>query len=361
MAVLPRAAACALLVGAGWLGVDVARPAAGAPGVLQTLAQSPGDVVRLESVRALPAHLAGEFEEEAGYARQPDGRSLVFDRRRHAVFAVDAARTSVTRLVDIGMETGRLLRPTAFDVHRDGRFVVADAPGLRPRMSVFDASGRLFNYFELGGATPPRITIGNTVLNGIASTRLLGSTLLVNLPEQGGLVSEYSLAGTPVRTFGNLRPTGHERNADVHLAMNAALPVPAPDGHVYVVFLAGTPAFRKYTREGGLVYERVIQSRLLDPHVLTMPTEWPMRSVDGLTFPMVTAMVRAAAVDPRGRLWVATLTSHVYVFDADGEKVATYQLIGAGPILPESLWFTPEGRLLVSPGLYEFAPYGGQV
>lgn len=319
------------------------------------VAQSSG-VIRLESIRAIPAHLAGEFEEPAGFARQPDGTTLVFDRRRHAVFTIDAARSAVSRLVDIGYERGRLLRPAAFDVHGNGTFVVADAPGLQPRISVFEANGRLLNYFEITGTARPRLTIGNTVLNGIASARLLGATILLNMPEQGALVSEYSIAGTPVRTFGTLRATGHEHNPDVHLAMNAALPVPAPDDHVYVVFQAGVPMFRKYTRAGTLVFERVVQGRQLDPHIMTMPTEWPLRTVDGLTFPFVIPMVRAAAVDPRGRLWIATLTSHVYVFDGDGEKVATYQLIGAGPILPDSMWFTPDGHLLVSPGLYEFDP-----
>ena len=319
------------------------------------VAQSSG-VIRLESIRAIPAHLAGEFEEPAGFARQPDGTTLVFDRRRHAVYTIDPARSAVTRLLDIGYERGRLLRPTAFDVHRNGTFVVADAPGLQPRISVFEANGRLLNYFEITGTARPRLTIGNTVLNGIASARLLGDTILLNMPEQGALISEYSIAGTPVRTFGTPRATGHERNPDVHLAMNAALPVPSPDGHVYVVFQAGVPMFRKYTEAGTLVFERVVQSRQLDPHVMTMPTEWPLRTVDGLTFPFVIPMVRAAAVDPRGRLWIATLTSHVYVFDPEGEKVATYQLIGAGPILPDSMWFTPDGHLLVSPGLYEFLP-----
>lgn len=318
-------------------------------------AASATDVIRLESVRALAPHLAGTFEEAAGYARQPDGRSLVFDRRRHAVFAIDRDATAVTRLVDIGYEQGRLLRPTAFDVRRDdGGFLVADAPGLRPRVSVFEPGGTLLNYFEVQGTTRARLTIGNVVLNGIASARLLDDTILLSMPEQGGLVSEYSVAGTAVRTFGALRPTGHEQNPDVHLALNAALPVPAPDGHVYVVFQAGVPVYRKYTRTGTLVFERVVQSRMLDPHVLTMPTQWPLRTADGLTYPLVTPMVHTAAVDPAGNLWIATLTSHVYVFDPEGEKVATVQLVGAGPLMPNSLWFTREGRLLVAPGLYEF-------
>ena len=323
--------------------------------VVTVSAQLPG-TERLHSVRALPPHLAGQFEEASGYAEQADGTSLVFDRRRHAVFSIDAARSRVTQVVEIGYERGRVLRPSAFDVHHNGTFVVADAPGLRPRVSVFEADGRVLNYFEVSGSSRPRLTVGNVVMNGIASARLTGTTVLLNMPEQGGLVSEFSLAGTPLRTFGRLRRTGHEHNQDVHLAMNAALPLPAPDGHVYVVFQAGVPAFRKYTSAGELLFERVVQSRALDPHVMTMPTEWPLRTVDGLTFPFVTPMVRAAAVDPEGHLWIATLTSHVYVFDAEGEKLATYQLVGAGPIVPESMWFTRDGRLLVSPGLYEFEP-----
>lgn len=327
---------------------------AAAAAVPASTTQGPSTVVQLHSTRAIPAHLAGEFEEPAGFARQPDGTSLVFDRRRHAIFTIDAGRTAVRHLVEIGQERGRLLRPTAFDVRADGAFVVADAPALQQRVSVFESDGTLLNYFNISGTARARITLGNIVFNGVASARLLRDTVLINLPEQGGLVTEYSIAGTPLRTFGTLRPTGQERDRDVHLALNAALPVPAPDGHVLVVFQAGPPAFRKYTPDGRLVYERAVQSRQLDPLVLSLPTEWPRRTVDGLTFPVVTPMVRAAAVDRRGALWVATVTSHVYVFDTDGEKVGTYQLIGAGPIIPDSLWFDRDNRLLVSPGLYEF-------
>ena len=140
---LVRAASVALVLAAHLLAafaLPTVQPtsAAWAP---QRAHTRPADVVRLESVGAIPPHLAGQFEEAAGFARRPDGTSLVFDRRRHAVFVIDAARTTVTRLVDIGYERGRLLRPTAFDVRPDGTFLVADAPGLQPRVSVFEAAG----------------------------------------------------------------------------------------------------------------------------------------------------------------------------------------------------------------------------
>jgi hypothetical protein len=78
--------------------------------------------------------------------------------------------------------------------------------------------------------------------------------------------------------------------------------------------------------------------------------------VDDVSYPLVTPVVRTAAVDLEGRLWVGIATGHVYVFDGSGERVRTLQLVGAGVITPQSLWFARDGTLLVSPGLYDFTP-----
>ena len=304
----------------------------------------------------MPPFLAGEFEEATGYALRPDGSALVFDRRRHRVYAIDRRRTAVRPLVEIGYETGRVLRPTSFDVARSGDFLVADAPGRQPRVSVFDASGQVLNTFQVQSTDAPRVTIDNVVLSGIAAARYTGTTVLLNQPERGVLVAEYSVTGALQRQFGLLRRTGVDADPEVHLAYNAALPLPAPDGATLVVFLAGPPAFRRYAPGGQLEFERTIQGREIDTLVLGLPTQWPRRTVDDVSVPLVRPTVRTAAVDPQGRLWVAMSTSHVYVFDADGEKVGTLQLMGAGILAPTSLWFASDGRLLVTPGLYEFAP-----
>ena len=321
--------------------------------------QGVGGASRVEPLRStggIPPFLAGEFEDASGFALRPDGSALVFDRRRHRVYAIDAARTAVTPLVEIGSEVGRVLRPTSFDVARSGDFIVADAPGRQPRVSVFESSGRVLNTFSVAARESPRITVDNVVLDGIAAARYTGTTVLLNQPERGALVAEYSVTGALQRQYGLLRRTGFEADPDVHLAFNAALPIPAPDGGTYVVFLAGPPAFRKYSAGGTLEFERVIQGREIDALVMRMPTQWPRRRVDDVSYPLVLPSVRAAAVDGAGRLWVAMPTSHVYVFDTDGEKVRTLQLIGAGALTPTSMWFAPDGRLLVTPGLYEFSP-----
>ena len=41
---------------------------------------------------------------------------------------------------------------------------------------------------------------------------------------------------------------------------------------------------------------------------------------------------------------------------AIGDKVRTVQFSAAGIITPNSLFFTSAGRLLVTPGCYEFEP-----
>ena len=332
--------------------VVAAALAAGVPASVAAAARA--QVLR--SVGGIPAFLAGEFENATGFARRPDGSSLVFDRRRHRVYQIDAARTVVSPLVEIGYETGRVLRPTSFDVADSGDFIVADAPGRRPRVSVFQANGAALNTFDVAATESPRVIVDNVVLNGIGAARYTGTTVLLNQPERGVLVTEYSVTGVVQRQMGQLRRTGFESDPDVHLAFNTALPLPTRDGGLYVVFLAGPPAFRKYSASGVLEFERVIQGREIDALVLRMPTQWPRRRVDDVSVPVVPPMVRTAAVDRQGRLWVAMPTSHIYVFDEDGEKVQTWQLAGAGVLTPSSLWFAPDGRLLVTPGLYEFAP-----
>jgi hypothetical protein len=47
---------------------------------------------------------------------------------------------------------------------------------------------------------------------------------------------------------------------------------------------------------------------------------------------------------------------YTYVFDAQGDKVRTVQLVADGVMKPTSLSFTSAGHLLITPGCYEFDP-----
>ncbi len=312
------------------------------------------DVEILRSSGGLPPHVAGTFEEAIDFQQAGDGTYYVFDRRGHGVHAVDAARKTARKVVDIGHEAGRIIQPTGFDLAPDGSFVVADVPRAQQRLQTFSGSGAAFGTFLLPGQPAARIIVDNLMLNGAGSVQHTGRSLLLSHPESGALFTEYSLKGYAQRSIGSLRATGFEGDRQLHLAMNAGLPLVDPRGGFYYVFITGTPLLRKYDEQGTLIYERYIQGRELDPLLAAQPNQWPRRQVQDREVPIVTPIIRAAAVDRGGGVWISLAIPYTYVYDADGDKVRTVQFQAAGIVSPTSLFFTTGGRLLVTPGLYEF-------
>jgi hypothetical protein len=230
---------------------------------------------------------------------------------------------------------------------------VADGPNGRERISIFNAAGEWTGGFFLPGRGVARVVFGSLALNGVGTLSYNGRSLLMSHPETGWLITEYGSAGTPIRSIGRLRKTGHETDRDLHLALNSGIPIADPDGGFYFVFMAGAPAFRKYDNKGELIYERVVQGREIDPLIDAIPERWPRRGADEI--PLVSPTIRTAAVDRAGKLWISFVIPFSYVYDASGEKVRTVQFRAAGIISPSSLWFSDQGRVLVTPGCYEFA------
>jgi hypothetical protein len=313
-------------------------------------------VETLRSVASLPPHIVGSYDETLNFQQDDNGTYFVFDRRGHTVHTVDANKTTTRKILEIGQEDGRVIQPTGFDTSGDGRFVVADVPRAQQRVQTFDRNGKLLTGFFLPGAPAARVILGNLMLNGASSVQHTGSTLLVSHPESGALFTEYSPGGYAQRSIGRLRTTGFEDDRDVHIAMNAGLPVVDPTGGFYFVFITGRPIFRKYTADGALLFERHIEGRELDVVLDGQPTKWPRRRVQDREVPLVTPVVRAAEVSPTGELWVSLGVPYTYVYSSDGDKVRTVQFAGAGLISPTSLFFSRSGKLLVTPGCYEFDP-----
>ena len=322
--------------------------------VLRSSASQPGRVETLKSIGGLPPETCNVFRDPVDFAQASSGTYYVFDRRDHAVYSVPASGRNPVKVVDVGGEGGRLLEPTAFDLAANGTFAVADAPRGQERLQVFDASGKWFAGFFLPGRAQTRVSVSGLAMGGVSTLAYLRNGIALNHPETGSLITEYGLSGTPVRSIGLLRATGHENDRQLHFAMNTGIPLPHPAGGYYFVFVSGSPVLRRYDAKGGLMFERVIQGRELDPVVEQMPKKWPRRTVDGTELPLVVPNVRTAAVDRDGNLWVTFLTPFTYVYDATGEKIRTVQFRAAGIIAPSSLFFTGKGQVLVTPGCYEF-------
>lgn len=333
------------------LGISIAsglglhlRPAAALP------------VETLRAVASMPAHLAGAFNDLAACHTTPDGEYLVFDRRAHSVYRVPP-KGPTRQIIQIGVEPGRILLPLAFDSAPDGTFVIADAPQGTERVQIFFYLGGTVGGFTLPTRTVPQVALGDLVLSGVGSLDYTGKTVLVSHPSAGALVTEYALDGKVLRTFGELRRTGHEQDRELHLALNAGMALALKDGTgFYFVFLSGVPAFRKYDAAGKLMFERHIEGPELDQHIQSLPSQWPRRKTSVGEFPIVPPSVRTAAVDEDGNLWLSLVSPQTYVYDPGGDKRRTIQFQAAGTVAPSSMHFTKDRRLLISPGCYVFDP-----
>jgi hypothetical protein len=310
----------------------------------------------LKSVAALPAHIAGRFHQLSACQRSLDGDYLLFDRRSHMVFKLPSSFEGEPKeIVGVGVEPGRILNPSSFDVGPDRTFIIADAPFRTPRVQVFYETGTRIGGFTLPRSTAPFVTLQEIVVNGVGAVEFTGQSVLVSQPDLGSLITEYTLDGKLVRAFGPLRRTGQESDPDVHLALNVGRIVVNPKGGFYYVFLAGDPVFQKYDEGGKLVFERHIEGQELDDFVRSAPTTWRRRSPSN-ELPLVQAVVRTAAADAAGNLWVSLSVPYTYVYDSAGQKRRTIQLMGARPILPIAMTFDRTGQLLVTPGCYVFKP-----
>ncbi len=310
----------------------------------------------LRSVGGLPAHVAGLFDEPAAFQQAASGYYFVFDRRGHAVYIVDPDRANARRIVDIGQEEGKIIQPGGFDMAADGSFVVADVPRAQERIQIFGPGALRTGGFFIAGRAVPQVILGSVAVTGASSLQYSGGSVFISEPARGALMTEYSASGIAQRTIGRLRNTGYEQERDLHLAMNAGLPLIDPTGGFFYVFLAGQPAFRKYDAGGALLFERHVEGREIDDLLASQPTRWPTRRVEDREVPFVQPLIRAAAVDPQGQLWISMIVPYTYVYDTSGDKTRTVQFSAAGIISPTSLFFTRTGRILVTPGCYEFDP-----
>ena len=341
--------------------VNLSRPRLGPAAILAAILATGGPsgasvatgVDTLNAVGGLPAHMVGQLEAPIGFVQTSTGDYLVLDRRQHTVYGVDAAKTKLTKVLQVGFEQGRVLEPGVLALGPADIFAVADAPSGNERIQYFTTAGQFLGGFYLQSKVAPRIVLGPVVINGVGSMAFSGKTFLVNRPDLGALVSEYDVSGAVIRHFGMFRRTGFESDRDVHLALNIGLPLVDPTGGYYFVFQTGAPMFQKYDAQGQLMFERHIEGVELDPAIVALPTVWP-RDREG-TWPVVPPLVRTAAVDAHGQLWVSLMQPFTYVYDAHGEKTRTVQFQAASLLSPASLFFTKQDRVLVTPGCYEFS------
>ena len=158
--------------------------------VVLELAAQGSSVQTLKSTGGLPAHIAGRFEDIGACERSPSGDYFVFDRRNHMVSLVPGTLDAPPReLVGVGVEPGRVLNPSAFDLAADKTFAIADAPFGQPRVQFFFETGARLGGFALPQPASAAAKSSTVFFNLIASVKYTGKSLFISQPESGTLIA----------------------------------------------------------------------------------------------------------------------------------------------------------------------------
>ena len=312
----------------------------------------------VRSIAALPPDLAGQFAEPAGFAQLPSGDYLVFDRRGHTVFRVDPGFGAARPLVSIGSRTrahSAALRIRSRPDGPAGARRCAGDDGAHP--GVLDrrhASRRILAAPATRGARAIRRPHAERRLDAARD----GASDRAAQPARDRLAHHR----VPLQRTGG----PHHRTPARHWSRGVAARPPGAEQRLSAADSVGRLLLRLPRRRAALSTlfssrRAAIRSRNSGPRArssdpgIADQLESRRHSADR-TVPIVRSIVRSAAVDATGQLWVSFSVPYTYVYDDDGEKRRTIQLYGAGPLAPSSLSFAPDGRLLVTPGGYVFKP-----
>ena len=322
--------------------------------------------------RALKPDVLRSIARRAGARRRPvpRGRRLSAVRLRPVLRLRSPRRTRSTastqqqasawEIVQIGAEPGRIIDPTAFAV-------APTAPSSSPTRRTAASASR--------SSRRPDSAIGGFLLPGALKARVAARQQRAERHRIAAVhrhVDPDVAAGDRrpdhrVHAAGRREPDDRIAAArpatktirEVHLALNSGIPLVDPAGGFFFVFQTGEPVFHKYDRDGQLVFERHIAgSRDRSRSSPTCRRRGRSGRRAKARCRWCAPTIRTAAVDRAGHLWIAFVVPYTYVFDRDGDKIRTVQFRGAGIVAPNSLFFGKKGRLLVTPGLYEFEAEG---
>ena len=251
-----------------------------------------------------------------------------------------------------------MLEPTAFDLAPDGRL---SSPMRRTgasgcRSSTSPATG--LTGFTLPGRARRRAS-ASAASRSAASARWRFSAdgVALNQPETGALITEYGLAGTPLRSIGALRTTGHEADRQLHLAMNTGIPLPHPAGGYYSSSLPGRrfsaatmPAARWCSSGSCRAASSIRCDAGAEEVAAARPSTAPKSRWSCPTFRSGGRRIRRR--QPLGGVCDA---GHLRIRRPTARKSAPCSSVAAGLVPPHEPLLRRGRRLLVTPGCYEFS------
>ena len=193
-------------------------------------------------------------------------------------------------------------------------------------------------------------------MSGIASIQFTEPTLLISQPERRHALHRIlivricvphvrAVARHRTRT-GSRRPPGAERRPAARRS----------DRRLFLRVSRRPPDVPEMRSRRPLVYERHIEGPEIDRYLAAQPTRWPTRRVDDRELPRSRPPCVRLPWMRVGLSDFADGTLHPMCTTLRVTSAEVIQFSAAGVISPTSLFFTKDGRLLVTPGCYEFDP-----
>ncbi len=275
---------------------------------------------------------------EAGFVR-----SAVASRDGHFLYVLIAGRGSVT-VYEEGRDFSRdiptlSLSPDALAVDARGRIYLADTEA--DQIAILDPFGQRLRTFRV-----PR---------PLSLAVLSDGRIVVASPTEGALLHLYDPAGRRFRSFGALKLFDETNPVQNRFLDRGRVLVDAADNIYYVFEFAPHPTVQKFSKEGELLSEFVIEGQAVDLQVQMarrfLAAKDP-RQVGGVV------TIASATLDPvTGHLWIGVNGSSrsgiVYEYSPEGEKLREYAFV-LRPTL--AVLVGMEEIVVRSPWIYVFTP-----
>ena len=306
-----------------------------------------GDRRSLKSVAALPAHVAGQFEQLT--ACQQTAERRLFRLRSPRAFRLHrAAEPRAGAEAHRDRRRGRAraaTRPRSIS-RGDDTFVVADAPGGRPRIQIFTTSGSTIGGFYLQGRAVPRVTLRQpgaerhrrdrvhrqVALRESARARRADRRVQRRRADRCARSARCARPATRPTPTSTWRSTPADRLANPRPAASTSSSLPA------------CRSSASTTPSGRLVFERHIEGTELDEFIQGAAHHLEARRTGDGEIPLVLPSVYAAAADAAGQsVDLARRSDSRTSTTPAGEKRRTVQFRAAGRLRRPACRSRPAG------------------
>lgn len=235
------------------------------------------------------------------------GNIYVLEREDHSIAVYDHQLKFVRRIGRIGNGPGEFYNIRDFAIGRQGELYIADAGN--SRIQVLDSKGRFLRQFRF--FAPSSVAV------------LSGGQILVVGQADDQPIRVFSPEGKYIKTIGTPVDLGL-KNRELNAFLNQGRVLVDRNDNIYYMFESLlNPTVRKYSPEGKLLME--IHPEGTEMTKIRSRAEAKLANTIKEGSLSAEGVLNAIEIDSAGNIWIAPAGPIVYVYSAQGKKLAEYR------------------------------------